>query len=236
VPATAYARYATLAIALGRDPITSLQTARQHHPSNSELEALQDVAILCRDGKPPSDKWIRRIRSHDTQTLQVIAAALNNGGIYQTHIGDLAQAARLFAVSLQLLPDYPSALANLGNALAFLGQTEQSFAVFEKLFQLDDPRTQAMSIFGLTEVVATQPDAAYPRAYLARAYLAQGDLERATEILAIALQKHPEESILRRIRDHLLSPAVASNDSISREIRTKLTTGGRAVTNTDHPE
>jgi tetratricopeptide (TPR) repeat protein len=225
VPATAYARYATLAIALGRDPVPSLQTARQHHPANAELEALQDVAILCRDEKPPSDEWIRRIRSHDTQTLQVIAAALNNGGIYQTHIGNLSQAARLFAVSLQLLPDYPSALSNLGNTLAFLGQTEQSLAVFEKLFGLDDARTQAMSISGLTEVVATHPDAAYPRAYLARAYLAQGDPERASDILAIALQQHPDEPALQRVRDYLLSPAVASNDSLARAIRTRLLAG-----------
>jgi tetratricopeptide (TPR) repeat protein len=227
VPVTAYARYATLAIALGRDPGTSLRTARQHHPANPELEALQDIAILCRNGKPPSDEWIREIRSHDLQTLQVAAAALNNGGIYQTHIDNHAQAARLFAISLQLLPDYPSALANLGNTLAIVGQTERSLAVFEKLFHLDDARTYAMSISGLTEVVAARPDAAYPRAYLARAYLAQGDLERTTEILAIALKQHPDEPALQRIRNHLLSTAVASNDSLARVIRTRLLAGDK---------
>jgi tetratricopeptide (TPR) repeat protein len=91
-----------------------------------------------------------------------MATILVNRGILYNHMGDYAAAIDDFEAALDLLPNFPEAYINRGNALFYSGQIEQAIADYDRAIQRKSGK-QHTAYFnrGLVNETRKQPDLAF---------------------------------------------------------------------------
>jgi tetratricopeptide (TPR) repeat protein len=99
-------------------------------------------------------------------------------------LNDTDRALKYWQQALELRPDYPEALNNLGVLFLRQGRTAEAQEEFQK-------------------AIRVAADFDQPYLNLARLYITQGEKTRAREILMELLSRHPEHAAARSMLEQL---------------------------------
>ena len=207
-----YQLYAINALFQGRDPSAILARGIEFGISTVGLSVLLEVTELWKKWVPPPPVWMARIKDGDPKTLQIAALAANNAGLDRARNGQNDHALRLLALSIQLVPGFTAAHANLGNVLAYHGQIRKAMIVFESLYQMGDERIIPRTKAGLVKVLNATPNDIKARVFLAKAYRISGDLTLAIEMITLGLQQASENGDLWQESESLRSALLHQQD------------------------
>ncbi len=154
IPSDTYLRLATIAFSLGKPYRCIFEKALAEDPEDPLLNMLLGASTFLQDDMEPRKQGEERIRKaldtadNEDALRRETAHLYQNMAVYYHNRGEYDRAVDLYLRAIDLKPDYPMALLNLGNALYLRGEAEEAIRTYTELLKLDPGNTSALSNLG----------------------------------------------------------------------------------------